>query len=163
MSPCFQLFNYFMAIGSAVLVDRIGRRTLFLISNCGMLVGEYAGSRFRRTCANKVVLATAFGLWTMLGALREETQSKIAGQATVGIIVCHNQDPRSTDLIQLRSIVVPLLRLLRHRVLASARRVYGRDLAIHNPCQGLRCHGMLHISHKPSITKFLSTFTELHC
>ena len=33
-----QLFNYFMALTSALFVDRIGRRTLFLISNCGMLV-----------------------------------------------------------------------------------------------------------------------------
>ncbi|KAG8856603.1 hypothetical protein FRB96_006363 [Tulasnella sp. 330] len=66
INAILQLFNFFMAIGSAAIVDRVGRRTLFLISNCGMLV--------------------AFGLWTMLSALREQTGSKVAGQATVGII-----------------------------------------------------------------------------
>ncbi|KAG9006696.1 hypothetical protein FRB94_014147 [Tulasnella sp. JGI-2019a] len=66
INAVLQLFNFFMAIGSAAFVDRIGRRTLFLVSNCGMLV--------------------AFGLWTMLSALREQTGSKVAGQATVGII-----------------------------------------------------------------------------
>jgi len=35
-----KLFNFAMAITSALFVDRIGRRTLFLISNTGMLIGE---------------------------------------------------------------------------------------------------------------------------
>ncbi|KAG8904531.1 hypothetical protein FRB99_001614 [Tulasnella sp. 403] len=66
INATLQLFNYFMAITSAIYVDRIGRRTLFLISNMGMLV--------------------AFGLWTMTSALFQETQSKVAGNATIGLI-----------------------------------------------------------------------------
>jgi len=33
-----QAFNFFVAIGAALLVERLGRRTLFLASNTGMLI-----------------------------------------------------------------------------------------------------------------------------
>lgn len=35
-----QLFNFTIAIGSASLIDWVGRRTLFIISNSGMLAGR---------------------------------------------------------------------------------------------------------------------------
>ncbi|KAG8974115.1 hypothetical protein FRC05_007863 [Tulasnella sp. 425] len=66
INAVLQLFNYLMALTSAIYVDRIGRRTLFLISNVGMLV--------------------AFGLWTMTSALWEETQNKMAANATIAMI-----------------------------------------------------------------------------
>jgi len=66
INAVLQLFNYFMALTSALFVDRIGRRTLFLISNCGMLV--------------------SLGLWTMCAALYEQTKSEFAGHATIGVI-----------------------------------------------------------------------------
>ncbi len=35
-----QIFNFVMALTSALFVDRIGRRKLFLISNAGMLMSK---------------------------------------------------------------------------------------------------------------------------
>ncbi|KAG8901904.1 hypothetical protein FRB99_005007 [Tulasnella sp. 403] len=61
-----QVFNFGMAITSALFVERIGRRRLFLISNSGMLL--------------------VFIGWTITSALFEETHSKIAGNFTIVII-----------------------------------------------------------------------------
>ncbi|KAF5027833.1 hypothetical protein F66182_60 [Fusarium sp. NRRL 66182] len=38
ISGCLQVWNLFVAIGAATLVDRLGRRPLFLISSVGMLI-----------------------------------------------------------------------------------------------------------------------------
>jgi hypothetical protein len=35
-----QIYNFAIAVVAAMLVDKLGRRTLFLISNSGMLVGK---------------------------------------------------------------------------------------------------------------------------
>jgi hypothetical protein len=35
-----EIFNFVMAIGSAMLIDFVGRRRLFIISNSGMLVSK---------------------------------------------------------------------------------------------------------------------------
>jgi len=61
-----QIFNFGMAVGSAFLVDRVGRRKLFLISNTGMLV--------------------AFIVWTVTSAVFQETGLKGAANATVVMI-----------------------------------------------------------------------------
>jgi len=37
----FQIWNLAAAVTGALLVDKLGRRTLFLISNTGMLLGHY--------------------------------------------------------------------------------------------------------------------------
>ncbi|KAG8969229.1 hypothetical protein FRC03_003754 [Tulasnella sp. 419] len=66
INACLQLFNFIMAIGAALLVDKAGRRTLFLISNVGMVI--------------------AFAMWTVTSALFQETGSKAAGNATIGLI-----------------------------------------------------------------------------
>jgi hypothetical protein len=55
-----------MAIGAALLVDKIGRRTLFLISNAGMVV--------------------AFTVWTVTAALYAKDGSRGAANATIALI-----------------------------------------------------------------------------
>jgi len=58
-----QLFNFGMAFTSALFVERVGRRKLFLASNIGMLA--------------------AFVVWTITSALFQETGSKVAANMTV--------------------------------------------------------------------------------
>ena len=36
--PCFQVFNFVIAMAASMLVDVAGRRPLFLVSNAGMLI-----------------------------------------------------------------------------------------------------------------------------
>ena len=36
-----QIWNLLCAFTAALLVDKLGRRTLFIISNAGMLIGDY--------------------------------------------------------------------------------------------------------------------------
>lgn len=40
-----QIFNLFSAILGSSLVDRLGRRTLFIVSNTGMLISKYTRNR----------------------------------------------------------------------------------------------------------------------
>lgn len=61
-----QLFNFASAVAAAFLVDRLGRRTLFLWSGIGMLV--------------------SFVIWTACSAVFNETGSKGAGIAVVAFI-----------------------------------------------------------------------------
>ncbi|KAL1889063.1 hypothetical protein Sste5346_009128 [Sporothrix stenoceras] len=60
-----QLFNFAAAIGAAFLVDRLGRRTLFLWSSIGMLI--------------------SYIIWTACSALNVERDNKAAG---IVVIVC---------------------------------------------------------------------------
>ncbi|KAK2597881.1 hypothetical protein N8I77_012636 [Diaporthe amygdali] len=60
-----QLFNFFAAASAALLVDRLGRRTLFLWSTVGMLL--------------------SYIIWTACSAVNQETGSKPAG---IIVIVC---------------------------------------------------------------------------
>ncbi|KAG8955076.1 hypothetical protein FRC04_009533 [Tulasnella sp. 424] len=66
INGCLQIFNLVMAFTSALFVDRIGRRKLFLISNAGMLL--------------------VFVGWTVTSAVFQETGSKAAGSATIAMI-----------------------------------------------------------------------------
>ncbi|KAH8826662.1 general substrate transporter [Flagelloscypha sp. PMI_526] len=61
-----QVFNLVVGISGALLVDKIGRRPLFIISNTGMLA--------------------AFSCWTLTTALFSEHQNKVAAKATIPII-----------------------------------------------------------------------------
>ncbi|KAG9014660.1 hypothetical protein FRB94_011838 [Tulasnella sp. JGI-2019a] len=61
-----QLFNFGMALTSALFVDRVGRRRLFLVSNAGMLA--------------------VFIVWTVTSALFQETGSKVAANMTIVMI-----------------------------------------------------------------------------
>ncbi|EAU85390.1 hexose transporter [Coprinopsis cinerea okayama7 len=61
-----QVFNFFIALGAAMLIDWCGRRTLFIISNAGMLV--------------------AFGAWTITVALFTEKDLVNAAKATIPLI-----------------------------------------------------------------------------
>lgn len=61
-----QVFNFFIAIGAAFLIDWAGRRTLFITSNSGMLV--------------------AFTGWTITAALYNERHIVDAAKATVPMI-----------------------------------------------------------------------------
>lgn len=60
-----QIFNFAAALGAAFLVDRLGRRTLFLWSGLGMLV--------------------SYIVWTACSAVNSETGNKSAG---IVVVVC---------------------------------------------------------------------------
>ena len=60
-----QIFNFGAALGAAFLVDRLGRRTLFLWSGIGMFV--------------------SYVVWTACSAVNSETGSKTAG---IVVVVC---------------------------------------------------------------------------
>ncbi|RDW68144.1 general substrate transporter-6 [Coleophoma cylindrospora] len=60
-----QIFNFFAALSAAFLVDRLGRRTLFIWSNIGMLI--------------------SYIIWTACSAVNTETGSKPAG---IVVVVC---------------------------------------------------------------------------
>ncbi|KAG9255845.1 general substrate transporter [Emericellopsis atlantica] len=60
-----QIFNFAAALGAAFLVDRLGRRTLFLWSGIGMFV--------------------SYVIWTACSAVNAETGNKAAG---VVVVVC---------------------------------------------------------------------------
>ncbi|KAF9468077.1 general substrate transporter [Collybia nuda] len=61
-----QCFNFVIAIGAAMLVDWVGRRKLFIISNAGMLV--------------------SFGSWTVTIALYNNFDNLAAAKATIPLI-----------------------------------------------------------------------------
>jgi sugar porter (SP) family MFS transporter len=61
-----QIFNLLVAASSAMLVDKVGRRPLFIISNAGMLV--------------------AFAMWTLTTALFNTDQNTTAAKATIPLI-----------------------------------------------------------------------------
>lgn len=64
-SGVLQIFNFGAALGAAFLVDRLGRRTLFLWSGAGMLV--------------------SYIVWTACSGVNSETGSKPAG---IVVVVC---------------------------------------------------------------------------
>lgn len=66
INGCLQILNFTVALTMAFFVDKLGRRRLFLISTCGMLV--------------------AFVVWTICSAQHEMTQSKTAGRAVIAMI-----------------------------------------------------------------------------
>ncbi|KAG2367842.1 general substrate transporter [Suillus spraguei] len=66
INGCLQIFNLASALLGTMLVDKLGRRKLFLISNFGMLI--------------------VFSMWTLTTALFHETKSTIAVKATVPLI-----------------------------------------------------------------------------
>ncbi|RXW25548.1 hypothetical protein EST38_g311 [Candolleomyces aberdarensis] len=61
-----QIFNFFIAIGASFLIDWLGRRPLFLISNIGMLA--------------------AFSVWTITTALYNTRNNVAAAKATIPLI-----------------------------------------------------------------------------
>ncbi|EJF64973.1 general substrate transporter [Dichomitus squalens] len=61
-----QVWNLIAAMSGALLVDKLGRRTLFIISNVGMLIG--------------------FGAWTLTTALFNTMDNKAAAKATIPFI-----------------------------------------------------------------------------
>ncbi|EIW84270.1 general substrate transporter [Coniophora puteana RWD-64-598 SS2] len=61
-----QVFNLASAICGALLVDKLGRRKVFLVSNIGMLI--------------------AFSMWTLTTALFDVSQNAAAAKATVPLI-----------------------------------------------------------------------------
>ncbi|KAJ3913875.1 hypothetical protein F5877DRAFT_92996 [Lentinula edodes] len=61
-----QIFNLLVGLSSAMLIDLIGRRTLFIVSNSGMLI--------------------AFGLWTVTEALFNAFHKTSAAKATIPLI-----------------------------------------------------------------------------
>lgn len=60
-----QIFNFAAAVGAALLVDRLGRRTLFLWSGVGMLI--------------------SYIVWTACSAVNNEENNKAAGYV---VVVC---------------------------------------------------------------------------
>ena len=61
-----QLWSFFVAVGMALTVDKIGRRPLFLIAGVGMLV--------------------TFTIWTACSALYSENGNTGAGSAVIAMI-----------------------------------------------------------------------------
>ena len=52
-----QIFNLFSAILGSSLVDRLGRRTLFIVSNTGMLISKSWNTRSREFVCTKIDLS----------------------------------------------------------------------------------------------------------
>ncbi|KZV90544.1 hypothetical protein EXIGLDRAFT_676929 [Exidia glandulosa HHB12029] len=61
-----QIWNFIVAVSAALLVDKVGRRTLFLISNSGMVV--------------------VFAMWTLTTALFQTLGNVVAAKATIPLI-----------------------------------------------------------------------------
>lgn len=61
-----QIWNFLIAVAAALLVDRAGRRTLFLISNMGMVI--------------------VFAMWTLTTALFQTMGNVAAAKATIPLI-----------------------------------------------------------------------------
>jgi MFS family permease len=61
-----QVFSYIVAGSSALLIDRLGRRFLFITSTCGMLV--------------------AFIIWTILAALNQQREESNRGLG-IGVVI----------------------------------------------------------------------------
>lgn len=61
-----QVFNLIMALGAALVIEKVGRRRLFLISNTGMFF--------------------SFALWTIFTALFTELGYQWAGKVVIGIL-----------------------------------------------------------------------------
>ncbi|KAJ3758334.1 hypothetical protein EV360DRAFT_44166 [Lentinula raphanica] len=61
-----QIFNLLVGLSSAMLIDLVGRRSLFILSNSGMLI--------------------AFGLWTVTEALFNALHKATAAKATIPLI-----------------------------------------------------------------------------
>lgn len=61
-----QVFNFVAAAGAALLVDRLGRRTLFLWSAIGMLI--------------------SFIVWTACSATFNQTQNNALGRTVIGFV-----------------------------------------------------------------------------
>ena len=66
INGALQVFNFVVAVCSAMLVDKVGRRPLFIISNAGMLV--------------------AFTMWTLTTALFSTQNNSAAATATIPLI-----------------------------------------------------------------------------
>ncbi|KAF8910671.1 hypothetical protein CPB84DRAFT_1764320 [Gymnopilus junonius] len=66
INGCLQIFNFVIAMGAAMLVDRAGRRPLFILSNSGMLA--------------------TFCAWTVTTALYNTIHNAAAARATIPMI-----------------------------------------------------------------------------
>ncbi|KAF9223402.1 general substrate transporter [Gyrodon lividus] len=66
INGALQVFNLACAITGAMLVDKLGRRKVFIISNAGMLIG--------------------FSMWTLATALFDKSGHSAAAQATIPLI-----------------------------------------------------------------------------
>jgi len=80
MLPCslhwhtIQIFNFLVAVSAAMSVDWIGRRTLFVVSNTGMLFSMYQVA----VSDIKAWLSSAFSAWTICVALYSAMQNTAA-------------------------------------------------------------------------------------
>ncbi|CAE6536276.1 unnamed protein product [Rhizoctonia solani] len=66
INAVLQIWNLIMALGAAMFVDRVGRRTLFVVSNAGMLC--------------------AFSVWTITAALYQLLGNTAAANANIALI-----------------------------------------------------------------------------
>ena len=63
-----QVWNLFYAVTAALLVDKLGRRTLFIISNTGMLISTLSSILFVSLCTDSHPFQ-AFCMWNLTNAL----------------------------------------------------------------------------------------------
>ncbi|KAK7527579.1 putative transporter [Phyllosticta citriasiana] len=108
-----QIANACVAVGSCSVVDRVGRRKLFLGSTAGMLV--------------------CFVVWTVLSARLEELSSH--GNKAMGNAVVFSRAPDFDGPPSPYDI--PLLLLLQHCLVGSDGRLRGRDTAIQYSRRGI--------------------------
>lgn len=72
-------------VAAALLVDRFGRRTLFITSNAGMCVGETLHNPYIGFLSY-YMFDIAFSMWTLTTALFQRQEDGAAGKATMGIL-----------------------------------------------------------------------------
>ena len=132
-----QIWNLLAAVTGAFLIDRLGRRTLFIISNVGMLIGE-------RYLAGRGVRTEPF-----VHRLRSLDHHHRSFQRTSYAVRCEryvSNDASDTVSVDVRppsnpSIRFHVLSLLRLGIHSDARRLYPGDPSIQHPCKRFRCHG----------------------
>lgn len=120
----FQVFNFAVAVGASFLVDYMGRRTLFIISNAGMLFAF-------------ILWSTSEGIFNTLhktAAAKGKMFSDNRWMARSQIVVIPSHDP---DYFH-------LLFLLRPRLYTHAGRIYVGDPAVQDPCSWFCGHGDYH-------------------
>lgn len=73
---CVQIFNLASALVGMMVVDKLGRRKIFLISNIGMLTGQHCSL----TLDWRLIICPAFSMWTVTTALFSQSGNVVAAR-----------------------------------------------------------------------------------
>ena len=110
-----QIFNFFAAASAAFLVDRLGRRTLFLISGAGMLV--------------------SFVVWTACSAVFAKSASAAAGLTVVVFIFVYFYFYGKSNAVM--TVFWAVLTTRRYCLHSAPFRIPNGDLPLLTPSQGI--------------------------